>query len=52
MNESIEPSENAVLRYLQSRQFENVVVDRRGAARELPERRASTKLSVLRKDVR
>lgn len=52
MDESIEPSENAVLRYLQPQRFENVVVKRRSAAREFAQRRASTKLSVLRKDVR
>jgi hypothetical protein len=52
MNESIEPSENAVLRYLQSLRFENVVVHRRSAAREFSQRRAGAKLSLLRKSVR
>jgi len=52
MDESIETRENGVLRLLQSHRFENVVVNRRSAARESSQRRASTKLSFLRKGVR
>jgi len=51
MNESIETRENGVLRLFQSHRFENVVINRRRAARESSQRRACAKLSVLRKNV-
>jgi hypothetical protein len=49
MNEPIETRQNRVLRLLQSHGLENVVVHRRSAARESSQRRASAKISVLRK---
>jgi len=51
MNELIQTHEHHVLRYFQTYRFEDVVIDGRGAPRESSQRCASTKLSVLWKDM-